>query len=339
MAKRQIEKQFMKGLTLTLALGASACGLTADTDGGNSFFPAIEMDIPDEVLETDARIQMPRGRVEALSVTAQGSGPLGHLVERFEKSVEHTNRMLARLNRDDIVEAGSFSGKGPDGDVSGKVEALTDDADGYDFEATVCQDGVVFQNVKWNEEATKVEVYREFNKNPLGIVEATAGSLIGKMTYDATNPEAVVAVWRSTGTPWRVPTDVAATGATAIVDYAQVVKDADGGFLIRGVNDWYTGTFPTTPDGQNYVVGYINSDGSAGKSFGYRDTSSACSSTVFSEASANWCLGYDLTAGAAITSGSIAAAWTTFLTEHTVTVAPDTELATAITMPTGLTCE
>gem|GEM_PF-4932387 len=99
-------------------------------------------------------------------------------------------------------------------------------ADGYDFEATVCQDGVVFQNVKWNEEATKVEVYREFNKNPLGIVEATTGSLIGKMTYDATSPEAVVAVWRSTGTPWRVPTDVAATGATAIVDYAQVVKDA-----------------------------------------------------------------------------------------------------------------
>ena len=315
----------------------SGCSLTAYTYG-SSFFPEIEMDIPDSVLEADARIRMPGARIGSLSVDVQANGPLGHLVERFEKSIGHANRMLARLNQDNIIEAGTFSGKGPDGDVSGKVEALTDDADGYDFEATVCQDGVVFQNVKWNEEVTKVLVYRDFNKNPLGVVEATNGTFIGRMIYDATDSAAVVAEWRSTGTPWRLPADIEATGDDSIVEYAQVIKDADGGYLVRGVNDWYTGAFPTTPDGQSYAVGYISADGSDGTGFGYRNTSSACASTVFNETTANWCLAHSFRTGTAISASGISSAWSVFILNYATTVPPEATLQ-QVSMPADLTCE
>ncbi len=331
-----------KRLTASLPIGfcmmLTACGTSSGTTT-NSFFPEIEMDIPDEIYDTTARVKSADKALRTTALMQQGSGPLGHLVERFEKSIDQTNRVLARLNRDAIQGAGTFTGKGPDGNMSGKVETLTDDPDGYDFQATLCQDSTVFQHIRWNTEATKVLLYRDFNMNPVGIIQATTGTFIGKMTYDATDASAVTAEWRSTGTPWRLPPDIASTGDNSIVEYAQVIRDSDGGFLVRGVNDWYTATFPTTPDGQNYAVGYIGSDGSEGKAFGYRNTSTACNSITFNEAAGNWCLGFDISLGSPIAFGSLSSTWASFLEDHATTVPPDSELAEAITMPTGLTCE
>ena len=125
---------------------------------------------------------------------------------------------------------------------------------------------------------------------------------------------------------------------TSLVAYEKGIADADGNLILTGVNDWYSGDFPTEIALPSYIVGQLNADGTTGSSLGYRSEAIECADlTNFDESSPEWCLGKDLSADAAYTSEEFAGAWTA-LQAAGAEISPKANLE-EITLPADLACE
>lgn len=225
---------------------------------------------------------------------------------RVDKIITHLNRISARLNSDAVNEEGTFTGKGPDANVSGQVSAITGD-ENYDFEAIVCADDVKFHYLKWNTEGTKIYSIRDFSQNPMGFHESA--NLVSSVTYSEGTPSTLDLY--AYGAPWEVPFDI--TDASSMTEYMHWEKDANDVITVKGVNEWWQDSAPDAYTGDGWLTGSLDADG-AGLFVGYRSYDTDACTEPFDQTDTEapgWCKGRDVGSDVEFTDEERDAAWET----------------------------
>jgi hypothetical protein len=251
----------------------------------------------------------------------------------MDRIVRQINAMFERLNNTDgVATTGTFTGKGPAGNVSGKISAISDST--YDFEATICVSSTVFTYARWNEDKTKVEVYRNFGVNPVYTNLTT--SMISRIVYDASASTATMQYW-AYGAPWANPSWIS---DTTLTEYVVGSRAESGDHTIKGVSYWDDGTWSTVAGGEGYFTGTLAAAGT-GMWAGYRAGATGCMVTpaiaTNESTPATWLCRSNYIGGTpTATIGAAGAFYTSHLTA--VGVASASNLM-KVALPSGVSCQ
>lgn len=262
-------------------------------DDSSSFFPTIDFSMPSSLSLTG--LSLGETNVTILELQAQ----------RGEKVVDDLNLVLERLNHDAVDGVGSFSGKGPEGTISGHVEELTDDADGYDHEAVICHNDVVFMHIKWTGEGEAIEAVRDFSADPMA-TENTASMLSYVKFSKGDDGDSLVL--RSTGTPWKQPPFE--TDGDMMTEYAAAKIGTDGDFTLQAILDRYA-EVPEAYEADEYIVGYLDA-AQAGKFVAYNKSATDLCSAGFDEENTEnpgFCVGQEVDSDTPFAEEEVATAW------------------------------
>lgn len=108
-------------------------GDSAATSDGSGSLSLVSYDIPDTVSGYSLTEDLPDGLFTDSAL-------------RIDKTLDQINKVLKDLNNSSVGSVGTFTDKGPGGNVSGSIGAISVANDqGYDFTATICSGGKVFQ--------------------------------------------------------------------------------------------------------------------------------------------------------------------------------------------------
>jgi len=330
-------------LSAILVLSLAACGRSGQ-------FPTLEYAMPSSLSASSATVSAASSSsvssrtsieeealVASQAVFAPGEGILMHQTQRVDRIIKDANRILDRLNKDSVNGIGSFSGKGPNKNISGKISSLAD-SETYEFEAVVCADDVPFQLVRWNADKTKVELIRDFGVHPLG--DLLGISLVSQVLYDASGDVTSLKVFAHGARP-HLPDDAAEEAVLSeITEYMEGTRSAEGNHTIKSVaffDDGETSSF-SAGQGMGYLVGRLNNDNSGefalyGKNIP-SDCSTAPSSSNESDPAAFLCRAGNL--GSTHLRGTEAGQ---FFTDHLADlgIASSSNLK-IVAMPEGLSC-
>lgn len=261
-------------------------------------FPKLELDLPSNMTAAD------------LHLTEDSSNRLlNSAAKRMDRQVRYNNNVLRRLESDAVTESGDFSGKGPDGLTSGRIEV--DETATFKYRALICYNNERTLQISWNDASTKIEVVRSFAKDLLG--ENNGSNFMSHFTIDRTDPLKQKFRLFTNGQPWDKPLGV--TDGDLLAEAMSMERAESGSHSLRLVADWYaTAPADNVYQGDVYVSGVAYSTGS-GEYVAYRKFSLlACpTNTLFNEAnfsSPGWCIGQGIRGVGFYTDAEIAAAWT-----------------------------
>ena len=260
--------------------------------------------------------------------------------QRIERILTRLNEVLNRL-KTDVDGTGSFSDKGPDGKISGVVEAGGD----LDYEAIICHDQVQFMYLQFSSDGSQVYTVRDFAVSPMGnsteSTETTSFySSLYYVTYDGTEKYLTI---NNFGTPWKKPN--VTTDGDDMAGYTVAAIDASNNFVIQSIVDFFdasaiTSYAPSEADG--YMVGVVPGDSSiAGYSVGYLKNKDACSGS-FDEAGTapGWCLGQQIGSTTPFTTEELATKWSELQNTYSASIQGYTNLAEVSLsgLSSGTTC-
>jgi hypothetical protein len=263
----------------------------------------------------------------SLALAADSVTIVERWVDRADKVVDQINNIIGRLNSEIEEDASSFSGKGPNGNISGVIADNSSD-EAYEKEALICSQGSAFLYVAWNTEGTEVKFIRDFSVNPMS--EDLERALMAEVVYSSV--EDVQVDFTVQGTPWYQPDNV--TEGPELSEFVSIKQVSGEGTLVKGVNNWYS-TFPESPEADAYMTGSLQDDGS-GEFVAYRKfNTDECSAAFDPEAdSPAWCLGREVGSSDTFDSDQILAAWEN-LKDYGIA---DLNNLTTVSLPEHLSC-
>lgn len=337
------------GASALLILG-TGCG-TDSTPSSSSFLPSVDFSMSTTATGDTSRVIVsnPTDLSRTLSHNASGTllgvdtvGPLVRWANRIQKVINDVSLVLTRLETDGVSTTGTFSEKGPGKNISGKVEAITDET--YAYSATICKTtagtATPFLNIKWNADKNKVLAVRNHAVKPgmrNGEGSESDVTLVSEVTYTVSATATTVDI-KAHGTPFAMPAN---HDGESLTDSFHGTKATDGAITVKGVTDWWSTTAPTTYTGDAYIVGSIAAAGTTGTSVGFDSSNTACASVTFDDTKTaatdapGWCLGRALGSDTNYTATELATEWATL---SAVGIAPASELE-AITFDSTFTCE
>jgi hypothetical protein len=232
---------------------SSSVTSSSSSDDDDDYFPSISFSIPSSL------------SLVGLGLTAEDQTIIEMQAQRSEKVIERLNQVMERMNHDAVDGEGTFTGKGPDGLISGRIEDLEDDDDGYTHSAVICYDSNVIMHLKWTDEGTVIESVRDFSNSPMG---GEGVDMMSFVKYTKNEDDTEELVRRGHGTPWNQPPFE--TDGDNLTEYSVSTIDEDGTFTIKSVLDRYE----DTPDegsyeGDEYLLGVLDSTGE-GEFIGYQ---------------------------------------------------------------------
>ncbi len=277
-------------LLFTLMSGlAISCGKKKDEEESDSSLgiPSISFSIP-----------TPNGSalVASTDVLTNYQERTNNVITRLNSEIERLNLVLTKLEGE-----GSFTGKGPDGNVSGTVAKADDGV--HDYQATICVNSKVFTQTLWKSDGTKVTSSRDLNNAPLADNQR---DLLAKVTYEKSDSETLV--MQLYGDTYQTPPT--GVDGSYLTEYFSATKSSAGDFSLTGVNDW-SETKASTFSGDGYIVGKLDSSGNGefvahAKRLSSQDA--ACGEAL-NESSPTWCHGRAIGASSRYTADEKAAAW------------------------------
>ena len=250
--------------------------------------------------------------------------------QQIEKITTKLNEVLKKIN-ESVETTGTFTDKGPDGKISGIVEAGGD----LDYEAIICHDTVQFMYLQFSADGNQLYAVRDFAASPMGSKSDTTNFYSSVyFTKDTTGDYLTLNAY---GTPWKKPDGT--TDGDTMAEYTAAVIDTNGNFVIQSVVDFFDGAStttyaPTAADG--YMAGVVPKDNQGGAfSVGYMKGKTECASITFDEASPTWCLGKQVGSSTPYTAAELASKWTELSTTYSASVQSYSNLA-EVSLP-GLT--
>jgi hypothetical protein len=316
--------------------------------------PELSFDVGDAGAEADPSALALRDDAALVedAPTAEGDRTvLRGWSRRLDKIVAQINALSTRVtkiaaqereaNDDDVL---TFSGKGGDGRLSGRLEPLAGDAT-YAYRAVLCRDEAPFMELKWSADGKRVSLVRDFSAPSAADVETFAL----RSAIEATEDDVLKLSIRTEG-EW---SDDAASTAGYLVEASEATRDASGVIELRAVSDFGTAK-PDPFDGGAYLVGRLSpvagpaGEGSRRKMsqafVGYDRRFSERCGAGFDEAAADlwhpdgdgprFCLGRP--AGAK-RFGSVAGFHATLADLQPIGIQPKAALA-PVALPAGLSC-
>jgi hypothetical protein len=230
-------------LPFCLAVLAIGCGSwvgnPADSDG----------DDPEEELVSVPTISFTLPTPSVTSLTANPDDLLTGWVERINDNVDKLNEEIEKMNKDfEFTEPVTVTGKGPDGNETGKFRELEDD-DLYDYEVVICVSDKVANIIKWSKDGKNILSERDLNQKPdnpedLKVRTVYAEDSDKKLTI------------HFTGEPAGVPDDV---DGTLLTSWDEAIQSSTDAFTVRGVRDWYNEGDVISAD--DYLTGEMDSSG------------------------------------------------------------------------------
>jgi|GEM_PF-5944583 len=292
-------------LALSLVM---ACGKKKEEDEATDTkqIPTIDMTIPEssdtETNLNGADLHLVAGLSNILTDWQQRTNDI---ISKINAELETYNTIIDRLEG-----GGSFTGKGPNGNISGIFTEISDGT--YNYSATICVDGKVYTSTKWATNGSAVYTARDMNQTP---VSANRQDFKVEVTYTAGESKKLLV--SAYGDPYRS----APTGAEGefLAEYVEATQTAGGDFVLAGVNDW-SASAATTFAGDGYLVGKVNATGETGEYVAYdkRLAVFGVCTDVFSESAQNWCIGRSL-GGQRFTDAQRSEAWDRLKTDSSLT--------------------
>lgn len=307
-----------------LMLAQGGCGTVIGNPGvtseeeETSFVKTVEYDIPNTV-SGYSLLQPPPG---------PGPGGKGNIFtdssKRIDEVIDRTNAMLKRLNSDRVNGVGDFTAKGPDGEVSGSLKALSGDTL-YDYSAVLCYKKQVFQFVKWSSTSGNVYSLRNHAIDP--IEARRASDMQAEITYTA-GETASIRVLVEVTPPQVVP----GADGRKIADLTYSTRSA-GSYTLSGVHNWHDDSANAYAEGDEYFIGQFNEDG-VGEYLGYNRFEPGCAPS-FDEVAPAWCTGQALGSSGKYSESEKAAAATRL---SAIGIQPRAELRVPTFDLSALTC-
>lgn len=261
---------FISFSIFSLSCGTKVGNPDSTVDSVN-FIPSLEFSIPSSVTSL------------GLTPTNNKETPdLIPVVKRVDRVIQDINSNLERLRQDGVEGEGTFTGKGPNGDISGTVAKATDT--NYEYSATICYQSEPFYTLDWVSDGSKVHIVRDFSRSPL-VPNNKVNGFIEVYYTEETNLTKVQLF--SNGEPWELPHEV--TDGSSLADSIYATKSSNDFFQFREVADYYDGPLES-PEGDYYVTGRFDGD-AKGDFVAYRKNHVMCDTFTESNVSApGWCL-------------------------------------------------
>jgi len=319
---------------IALAGVVSACGKKKDDTAATttSDLPKIDFSFPSTALALTG---------DGLPLTAvDGTNVLSNWANRSNLAVKYVNAVLTALGGENLQAKGSITFTNATGS---KIAVTLGETSGtYSKTGTICVDGSPSLYIEWNADSTAVHAIRDFN------VDAWAQNktpFTVELTYAKSATGSTLAA-NSYGTPWSVPTDVAAdtvNGGNYLAESVVSARPSDGSFTMKGVNAWettaHTQTSTAAFTGDAYLTGQLAADGS-GNFVAWRRFNQVCASSTFTDSSATspgWCF-----AGTVAAAGTVTYALDTSTQWTSSTLAPIGVASSAdlrlVTFPAAVVC-
>lgn len=262
-------------------------GNPATGEDSTNFVQTIDYDIPASVSGYSLSPDAPDGIFDDSA-------------RRIDETIDRVNRMITQLNQDAIRSTGDFTGKGPDGKISGKILALDGNTEGYTYQAIICYAGVPFQTVEWSEATGSVHTVRNHAVDPIDARRRS--DMLSEITYTKGTTTSID-VWLTATPPQTVP----GADGPKLADHTRGTY-ADGTFTLAGIHNWYADVATVQDEGDEYFVGRFN-DAGVGENVTYNVFRPDCS-TVFDDTAAThtWCGGRKIPGGTAFNTSDRAAA-------------------------------
>ena len=218
------------------------------------------------------------------------------LAKRATIEIHGVEQIARRMEDDSVNTLGSFTGKGPDGQISGWIKQIGNDSM-YKYEGVVCHFEKPVVYMRWNEEGTKVRAIRSHKSAPLDVVKKS--SLMTEIVYSKTDQYEQIEIF--THGPNYGAKDIERDG-NHLTEVFWSKKFTDGQYLMKSTSDWQTNSDPNNLAADKYLSGQINSDKS-GYFVEFRKDAPECSNG-FNENDPNlfspqpnqpgWCIGREL---------------------------------------------
>ncbi len=259
---------------------------------------------------------------------ARGEGPrgskslIGRWGSRIDRISNRIERLLSKLNSQEVDETGAFTESDSERNISGKIVELSGDST-YQNEALICHNDTPFLQVKWSTDESQVETIRDYS-------DTDSNSFTTQVLYTQSDTTTIEVI--SHGTPRHKPDDITEDQMT---HYMYSHKASDGTITFNGVQDWYS-TVPASFTGDGYLVGKIDTDDS-GEHVAYSEFREECADTTFDEdavSGSSWCLGKAHDSDTSYTADELSEAWDRL---EDVGIAKQSNLK-VIAMDTTLTC-
>jgi hypothetical protein len=273
----------------------SSCGIIignpgnpAESGDSANFVQTIDYDIP--------------ASVSGYSLVSDApDGIFDDSARRIDETIDRVNRMITQLNQDAIRATGDFTGKGPDGKISGRIIALDDNADGYTYQAIICYAGSPFQTVEWSATTGSVHAVRNHAVDPIDARRRS--DMLSEITYTKGTTTSID-VWLTATPPQTVP----GADGRKLADHTRGTY-AEGTYTLAGIHNWYDEVATVQDEGDEYFVGRFDEEG-VGENVTYNVFRPDCSSTVFDDTAAThtWCGGRKIPGGTAFNASDRAAA-------------------------------
>ncbi|HYX34288.1 MAG TPA: hypothetical protein VE954_14390 [Oligoflexus sp.] len=287
-------------MLLTVSSILIACGIIIGNPGNpaegggdaSGFVQTIDYDIPPDVSGYELTQEMKDGIFDDSA-------------RRIDETIDRVNQMITRLNADAVASVGDFTGKGADGKVSGRIVALTNDANGYVYQAVICYAGQPFQTVEWSPETGSVHTIRNHAIDPVD--SRRSAQMLSEITYTK-GTSSSIDVWLTVTT--KPGQAVPGADGNKLADHTTGTY-ADGVFTLAGVHNWYNDAATIQEEGDEYFLGQFN-DAGVGENVTYNVFRPDCNTVPFDDTAAEhtWCGGRAIPGGSAYTADERVAAAT-----------------------------
>ncbi len=279
-------------IALSTSPSLMSCGLSE-----SGLFPEISLSFPDNVSENTSGAS-----AVLLSASALGGGTGGgretraadnvisQWAGRIDGIVERTNEFLTKLDEQGVVAGTAVTFTKKEKSISILVSELSGDPD-FTKQVVVCVNGTLMKHMKWNDDASKLELTRNFGVDPL--TDREPSDFMAKLSLTTGTDGTVTGIAEASGIPFKVPHDHKDANETYLNERILLSKAADESFELGGVQ-LFSASAPTSftaNTGDAYFVGRILADGSA-SSVGWRSIKTGCTSITassFNETTPNFC--------------------------------------------------
>jgi len=295
---------------IVVILISSACGSVAGNPKNPGSNPpakdTISIEIPSIDFEIDAAIN--DQPIADLALTGVGAGgedrelALGEMADakatrlaernsvikswgaRTAYTLKHTLNILKQLKEDQVQQSGLFQRKGPFAKMSGEIAVREGDAE-YPFGMIACDDGRPALTAKWNADASRIVIARDFAVRPLD--KKSEQDIIAEISIQR-DGSTTKTTFHLEGLAWKAPGQ---TEGLRLREYTETTKGPDN-FVILGVQDWSEGSAAPGGAGDGYLTGRITND--VKEFVAYQNILKRRCDTTFDESAATnpgWCVG------------------------------------------------